>query len=47
MMGPLARFAARSSVKKFEKAFKEAQAKGEIPANVEIEKLLAVLEGRP
>jgi peptide deformylase len=44
MMGPLARFAARSSVKKFEKAFREAQAKGEIPADFEIEKLLAVLD---
>ena len=46
MMGPLARFAARSSVKKFEKAFREAQAKGEIPADFEIEKLLAVLDGK-
>ncbi len=47
MMGPLARFAARSSVKKFEKAFRAAQEKGEIPPNLEIEKLLAALEGRP
>lgn len=47
MMGPIARFAARSSVKKFEKAFREAQEKGEIPPNLEIEKLLAALEGRP
>lgn len=46
MMGPLARFAARSSVKQFEKAFREAQAKGEIPPDVELEKLLAVLEGK-
>src|SRR4029078_2457665 len=47
MMGPLARFSARSSVKKFEKAFREAQAKGEIPPNLEIEKLLAAIEGQP
>jgi hypothetical protein len=47
MMGPIARLAARSSVKSFEKAFRQAQEKGEIPANVEIEKLLAALEGRP
>ncbi|MSQ93882.1 MAG: peptide deformylase [Gemmataceae bacterium] len=47
MMGPIARLAARSSVKKFEKAFREAQEKGEIPPNLEIEKLLAALEGRP
>jgi peptide deformylase len=46
MMGPLARFYARSSVKKFEKAFREAQAKGEIPPDLEIAKLLAVLEGK-
>src|SRR6516165_4339020 len=29
MMGPIARFAARPSVKKFEKSYREAQAKGE------------------
>src|SRR5258708_6842378 len=46
MMGPLARFAARTSVKKFEKLFREAQAKGEIPADLEIEKVLASLEGK-
>ena len=47
MMGPIARLAARSSVKKFEKAFREAQEKGEIPPNVEIERLLArIYEGR-
>ena len=46
MMGPIARFAARGSVKKFEKMFREAQEKGEIAPNVEIEKLLAALEGR-
>ena len=47
MMGPIAKLAARGDVKKFEKAFREAQEKGEIPANVEIERLLAHLEGRP
>jgi peptide deformylase len=46
MMGPLARFAARTSVKKFERTFRDAQAKGEIPPDVEIEKLLAVLDGK-
>src|SRR5437660_7043840 len=46
MMGQIARFAARSSVKKFEKAFREAQAKGELPPNLEIEKVLAALEGQ-
>jgi peptide deformylase len=44
MMGPIARFAARTSVKKFEKSFREAQAKGDIPADVELEKLLAAIE---
>lgn len=46
MMGPIARFAARGEVKKFEKEFRLAQEKGEIPANIEIERLLAHLEGR-
>jgi peptide deformylase len=44
MMGPLARLAARKSVKSFERAFREAQQKGEIPADVEIEKVLADIE---
>jgi peptide deformylase len=44
MMGPIARFAARTSVKKFEKSYREAQAKGEIPPDVEIEKLLEAIE---
>ncbi len=46
MMGPLARFAARSSVKNFEKLFREAQKKGEIPPDLEIEKLLAALDAQ-
>jgi peptide deformylase len=46
MMGPLAKLAARGSVKSFEKAFRQAQEKGEIPPNIEIEKVLAALEGR-
>ena len=46
MMGPLAKLAARGSVKTFEKAFRQAQEKGEIPPNIEIEKVLAALEGR-
>ena len=46
MMGPLSRLGARASVKKFEKAFREAQEKGEIPPNLEIERLLTALEGR-
>ena len=45
MMGPLARLSARSSVKNFEKVFREAQKKGEIPPDLEIEKLLAAIEG--
>ena len=46
MMGPLAKLSARSSVKNFEKVFREAQKKGEIPADFEIEKLLAALEAQ-
>jgi peptide deformylase len=44
MMGPIAKLASRLSVRKFEKAFRAAQAKGEIPPDLEIEKLLAALE---
>jgi peptide deformylase len=46
MMGPLARLAAKLSVRKFEKLFRAAQAKGEIPPDAEIEKLLAALESK-
>jgi peptide deformylase len=45
MMGPVAKFAARTSVKKFENIFREAQKRGEIPPDVEIEKLIAALKG--
>ena len=45
-MGVLGKFAARGTVKKFEKEFRKAQEKGEIPPDVEIEKLLAALEGK-
>jgi len=45
MMGPVAKFAARSSVKQFEKAFRTAQERGEIPPDVEIEKVIAALKG--
>src|SRR5437016_3599234 len=44
MMGPIARFAARGSVKDFERQFRRAQERGEIPADVEIEQFLAALE---
>ncbi len=44
MMGPLAKLAARKSVKTFESAFRQAQAKGQIPADLEIEKVLAAIE---
>src|SRR5919204_763636 len=43
-MGIIARLSARSSVKSFESEFRRAQERGEIPANLEIEKLLAALE---
>jgi peptide deformylase len=43
-MGPIARFAARGSVKDFERLFRRAQERGEIPPDVEIEKFLAALE---
>jgi hypothetical protein len=43
-MGPIAKLTSRSSVKNFEREFRQAQEKGEIPLDVEIEKLLAALE---
>ena len=45
-MGLLAKLASRSSVKAFEQEFRRAQERGEIPAEAEIEKVLAALEGR-
>jgi len=46
-MGPIARFAARGSVKEFERLFRRAQERGEIPPDMEIEKFLAALESHP
>ena len=46
MMGPIAKLTSRSAIKNFEREFRKAQEKGEIPAEVEIEKILAALEGK-
>jgi peptide deformylase len=43
-MGTIAKLAARGSVKTFEREFRKAQEKGEIPPDAEIEKLLAAME---
>jgi len=43
-MGPLARLAARNAVKDFERQFRDAQKRGEIPPDTEIEKVLATLQ---
>jgi peptide deformylase len=43
-MGTIAKLASRSSVKQFERQFRRAQEKGEIPPDAEIEKYLKVLE---
>jgi peptide deformylase len=43
-MGPLARLASRGAVKDFERAFRKAQEKGEIPPDAEIEEFLKDLE---
>jgi peptide deformylase len=43
-MGPIARLASRGAVKVFEKEFRRAQEKGEVPADADIEKILASLE---
>ncbi|MBY0527389.1 MAG: peptide deformylase [Gemmataceae bacterium] len=44
-MGPLARLAARGAVKDFERRFREAQKRGEIPLDAELERILKALEG--
>jgi peptide deformylase len=46
MMGPIARLSSRSSVKNFERLFRKAQEKGEIPPEFEIEKLLTALDSQ-
>jgi len=46
MMGPIAKLSSRSSVKNFERVFRKAQEKGEIPPEFEIEKFLAALESQ-
>ena len=46
MMGPIAKLSSRTAVKNFERAFRRAQEKGEIPHEVEIEKILAALESQ-
>jgi peptide deformylase len=45
-MGTIARLASRGAIKQFEREFRRAQEKGEIPADADIEKILASLEGR-
>ncbi len=44
-MGPIARLSSRSAVKKFEREFRRAQERGEVPPDAEIEKILTALEG--
>lgn len=44
MMGPIARLASRSSLKDFERIFRKAQERGEIPPEMELEQFLASLE---
>jgi len=43
-MGAIAKLTSRTAVKNFERAFRQAQERGEIPPDVEIEKFLAALE---
>jgi len=45
-MGMIAKLAARSSVKTFERDFRRAQERGEIPPDIELKKLLAALEAQ-
>jgi peptide deformylase len=43
-MGAIAKLTSRTAVKKFERAFRQAQERGEIPPDLEIEKLLTAIE---
>jgi peptide deformylase len=43
-LGPIGKLNSRSSVKEFERDFRKAQERGEIPPDVELEKQLAELE---
>ena len=43
-MGTLARFYSRGAVKNFEKEFRQAQERGDIPPDLEIAKVLAAME---
>ena len=45
-VGSITKMSIRSSLKTFERDYRRAQERGEIPAEVEIEKLLAALEGQ-
>jgi peptide deformylase len=45
-MGTIAKLAARGSVKHFEREFRKAQERGDIPPDVELKKLLAFLEAQ-
>jgi peptide deformylase len=45
-MGPIAKLAARGEVKNFERIFRKAQERGEIPPDAQIEQLLAALEAQ-
>jgi len=44
-MGPLARLGSRGALKEFEREFKQAQKRGEIPPDAELDKLFAALTG--
>ena len=43
-MGPIAKLSSRSSLKEFERDYRRAQERGEIPPDADIEKILAELE---
>jgi peptide deformylase len=43
-LGPIGKFNSRGSVKEFERAFRKAQSRGEIPPDADLEKELTALE---
>jgi peptide deformylase len=44
-MGPLAKLSSRGDLKEFERDYRKAQDKGEIPSDADIKKLLEILQG--
>jgi hypothetical protein len=45
-LGPIAQLSSRAAIKEFERDYRKAQERGEIPPDAEIEKMLAELKSK-